>query len=285
MKPVFENIDVNHNSSLKIASYNHSSTNETAHWHIHPEYEIVFIKNGKGSLKIGTKSFSYLNGLLIFLKGNIPHTDFGNNDFEDNFEVVIQFKKEFISKKLTTFPELQEIEKFIDKGHHVLLFSEDFKDSVASLFEKIRKDSESQKLITTLSILEKIANTKAYSVAIKGNEFLSQSVTDSKRLEQVFEYVNTNYKNTITISHLAEHVGLTSNSFCRFFKKMTNQTFVYFLNDYRINKASEIIRFENKNLTEIMFECGFQDQSYFCKVFKKHQGLTPSDFAKSFYTK
>ena len=242
MKPVFENIEVNLNSSLKIETYNFEKTCKQLNWHIHPEYEIVYIKNGKGHLQIGTKEVYYDDGLLIFLKGNIPHTNFSNKDYKDNLEVILQFKKKFISDKIGVFPELSNIVKFIKNTNYVLVYNTNFKKQLAKDFECIRNASAPKRLLQTLSILEKMSSSTEFLTIIKENENFKYSTKNSQQLEVIFEYVNLNFKQSIPINNIANHVGLTPNSFCRFFKKMTKKTFIQFLNEIRIAEAIELIK-------------------------------------------
>ena len=285
MKPIFENIEVDLNTSLKVETYYFDETCGLLNWHIHPEYEIVYIKNGSGDIQIGPKSIRYSNGLLVFLKGNIPHTNFGNKNFKDNKEVVVQFKKEFISNKLQLFPEFYCIRNFVKKTDSALIYKDNFKKELSKEFESLRNANLSQKLITTLSVLEKMSKSTDYDIIIEEQSHTNHSDKDSHRLDQVFEYISLNFHEPINVEKIATHIGLTPNSFCRFFKKITSKTFVQFLNDFRIGKATELIHHGDKNLTEIMYDCGFQDQSYFCKIFKKAQGTTPSNYAKSFHLK
>lgn len=285
MKPVYENIEVDLNTSLKVASYTYEDTCGLLNWHIHPEYEIVYIKNGKGYLQIGSKLVSYNHGLLIFLKGNIPHTNMGNKDFKDNIEVVMQFKKELISDKLRLFPEFSCIADFIKNADPVLVYKDGFKNLLSKEFESLRNANRSQKLITTLSVLEKMCKNKDYDIIIEGQIHDNPSDKSSHRLEKVFNYINLNFCEPISVEKIAAHIGLTPNSFCRFFKKMTSKTFIQFLNDFRIGKAIELIHQRDKNLIEVMYDCGFQDQSYFGKIFKKKQGMTPSGYVKYLNTK
>ena len=102
--------------------------------------------------------------------------------------------------------------------------------------------------------------------------------TNYIRISKVIDYINEHYKEQIVIAELAERIGLTKNSFCRFFKKMTQKTFVQFVNEFRIGKAVEILSENQMSVSEAMYLSGFNDPSYFTKQFKKYQGVTPSEY-------
>jgi AraC-like DNA-binding protein len=71
-------------------------------------------------------------------------------------------------------------------------------------------------------------------------------------------------------------------SFSRFIKKRTGKSFVDFVNSHRIGIAAQELLETNKSISEICFECGFNNISNFNRIFKKKQGCTPGDFRNNF---
>ncbi|MGX1930756.1 AraC family transcriptional regulator [Flagellimonas sp. 2504JD4-2] len=283
MKPILEAINLKTDSSLKVESYNNSSYCESAGWHIHPEYELVFVKNGNGCLNIGPKKMTYTNGTLVFLGGNIPHADFGNKDFEDNLEVVIQFRKEFLADKLRVFPELSGIKHLIQKSRQVIVYDSATKDELWDNFKEFDALDNQGKLINLLSILDYLSKCKSYVSLFDTYLVNKYKKNEIDRLEEIFEYVNSNYSKNISVTDISAQLGYTANSFCRFFKKMTHRRFIDFVNEYRIEKAVEAFNENNTMITGVMYNSGFNDASYFTKQFKKYQGVTPSSYLKSKY--
>ncbi|MEL6918456.1 MAG: AraC family transcriptional regulator [Bacteroidota bacterium] len=278
MKPIYETIDVGVNTSLKIATYVHDDICELANWHIHPEYELVYVKNGNGLLKIDKYTINYTDGILLFLGPSIPHADFGNKDNRDNLEVVIQFRKDFIEDKIGVFPEFKTIGKLVQETGKVLLFGKKVKEKLSCHFEDFQQRNNPQKLINLLAILEKLSKTRDYETVLDGASLSHFNSGDISRLEVIFEHVNEFYGHPISSAVLAKKVGLTTNSFCRFFKKMTNRSFIQFLNEFRTRKAQELFDENIRSVSEVMYKCGFNDPSYFTRQFKKHQHFTPKDY-------
>ena len=150
--------------------------------------------------------------------------------------------------------------------------------AINQIFEKFDTASDIKKLVNLIVILEKLSSTDNYKTMLSKNNTPNHKTTDVNRLETVFQFVNENYKQQMSIKELAGQIGLTQNSFCRFFKKMTQKTFVHFVNEFRIGKAVEILNANRMPIAEVMYLCGFNDPSYFTKQFKKHQGKTPSEY-------
>lgn len=283
MKPMLEAINVDTNTSLKAETYNSSSYCESAGWHIHPEFELVYVKNGSGLLNIDSKKKKYDNGVLVFLGGNIPHADFGNKDHDDGLEVVIQFKKEFLDEKLKVFPELKRIKQLIEKSKQVLIFDQESKNALWNSFKNFEHMDNQGKLINLLSILDYLSKNATYESLFDTISLSNYKKDEIWRLEQTFEYVNTNYHKNISVTEISKKLGFTPNSFCRFFKKMTSQKFISFVNEFRIGKALEFFNENNTVIAEVMYKSGFNDPSYFTRQFKKYQNTTPSAYLKSKY--
>ena len=284
MKPMLETINVSTNTSFKVEIYHSAENCSMAGWHIHPEYELVFIKNGKGQLHIDSSKTDYSDGVLVFLAGDIPHADFGNRENEDNEEIVIQFNKEFLDEKLKVFPEFSRINTLIRNSRHVLVFEREIKQKLESKFRIFKTLNDQGKLINLLDILHQLSLETEYQMLRKHNSWENFKRDDILRLEQVFEYINNKYAQHITVEEIAAQLGLTANSFCRFFKKMTQKRFIGFVNEFRVQKAVELLNESNYTISDVMFKSGYNDASYFTRQFKKHQGMTPTEYTKSRYS-
>jgi len=91
--------------------------------------------------------------------------------------------------------------------------------------------------------------------------------------------VDEQYQNKITVDQVADLCNLTKPAFCRYFKKATGNTFINFLNQYRISQAKRLL-LSGKNISETCYSCGFESLSYFNRTFKKITTENPSQFKK-----
>ncbi|MEW7291017.1 AraC family transcriptional regulator [Aquimarina sp. 2304DJ70-9] len=278
MKVSYEQIYLGQSKSLKIESYTNKSQCDIVSWHLHPEYELVFIKSGQGSIQIDTHFENYADGLLVFLGPNIPHMPFSNKQFKNNIEVVIQFPESFISDKLTSFPEFETLQKYIRKSHSGIIFSSEIHKKLSPLFLKFQKQNNTEKLLNFMDILYQLSISKNQRGILKGKLSLAINKHSLERTSKVFQYINDHYDKPIRSETLAKQLGLTPNSFCRMFKTVTNRGFIDFLNEFRIKKAQEYFEHHNFTIAEVMYRCGFNDPSYFSKQFKKYSGISPSNY-------
>jgi transcriptional regulator GlxA family with amidase domain len=112
----------------------------------------------------------------------------------------------------------------------------------------------------------------------------AQRNTESRRVRKVKEFINQNYKKDIRLSELADMVGMTPVSFSRFFKLRTGKNLSDYIIDIRLGFASRMLVDSTKNISEICYECGFNNLSNFNRIFKKKKGMPPKEF-RSHYRK
>ncbi len=98
-------------------------------------------------------------------------------------------------------------------------------------------------------------------------------------VDEVIQYIDKNYgQEDLSLNLLASHVNFSPNHLSMVFSQQTGQTFIKYLTDYRMNKAKELLRCTGKRSSEISIEVGYKDPHYFSYLFKKTQGMTPTQY-------
>ena len=93
--------------------------------------------------------------------------------------------------------------------------------------------------------------------------------------------MQANLQYEISRDQAAEIACLSPSHFSRVIKQTFGETFTDLLAKFRIEKSKEYLLTTDKNLTQIAYDCGFNDQSYFTKVFQKYTSLTPGEYRRS----
>lgn len=99
-----------------------------------------------------------------------------------------------------------------------------------------------------------------------------------KRLRPLFDFLERHYGECLGVQDVAATVGMSKSHFMRFFKHVTGQSFVTYLNHFRIAKAQVLLAISDTPIAEISQEVGFCDQSYFGLVFRKLIHMTPLQY-------
>lgn len=98
-------------------------------------------------------------------------------------------------------------------------------------------------------------------------------------VDEVMSYIEKNYaEEELSLNLLASHVNFSPNHLSMIFSQQTGQTFIKYLTDFRMNKAKELLRCTNKRSSGIAMEVGYKDSHYFSYLFKKTQGMTPTQY-------
>ncbi len=279
MEAILEDIENPAGQSFKARRYEDQVGCPSPGWHIHPEYELVMITEGSGSVYAGSHFSAYDDGLLIFLGPNIPHMPFHNQEHQVGSEVVVQFRNDFPKNHLATFPEFDGIRTLCFNSHAGLIFGTRARQQVSETLLGLCQLPEPLQLCKFLEVLVVLSESRdVTSLEIQGIGKERDQGYD--RINKTYDYVATHYRGDIKVGTIADQLGLTENSFCRFFKKMTQKSFIQFVNEYRINKAAESMHLEDKKVGEVMYESGFNDPSFFNRQFRKYKGVSPLTYMK-----
>ena len=110
--------------------------------------------------------------------------------------------------------------------------------------------------------------------------YKNDPVSVDNRIKKVLRYVIDHYSDPLTVQSMAELVGLSPWYFGNFFKSNTGMSFREYLTSIRLNRAEDMLRSGEYNVSEVAEICGFSNIFYFCKVFKENRGVTPSSVIK-----
>jgi AraC-like DNA-binding protein len=131
-------------------------------------------------------------------------------------------------------------------------------------------------LIEVLKILSYDENTMFLNL---NNESTVQGHKDN-RINAVFQFVKAFYYKKISVDKAASIANMEKYAFCRFFKAKTNKTFSQFLNETRVDHVCELILEGRQSMSQIAYECGFNNMANFYRQFKKFTGQTPGEYLK-----
>jgi len=277
-KPTFESIEPNFGHSYSYQKFDESKSNSNTVWHYHPEIELVYVNGGAGKRQIGSHVSYYSKGDLILIGSNLPHCGFTDKLTENESETVIQMKQDFLGSDFFDIPEMRKIQGLFEMAKGGIAFSGRTKQKIGDKMEVLEYQTDFQRLLSVLNILNELANSKEMNVLNAEGFAMETEVKDNDRINIVFNYVKSNFKEEITLDEIAHMVSMTIPSFCRYFKKITNKTFTQFVNEYRLVHASKLLAEQPMSITEVCFESGFNNFSHFNKSFKAFTGQNPSQY-------
>ena len=110
------------------------------------------------------------------------------------------------------------------------------------------------------------------------NKLSSKGKDSLNKLKQVIEYIHVNYAESIALQTLSEICFMSPNYFCHNFKQEIGKTPISFINEYRIEKACEMLSESKAPISDIALSVGFDNFSYFIRKFREYKGVTPNKY-------
>ncbi|MBC7960845.1 MAG: helix-turn-helix transcriptional regulator [Vallitaleaceae bacterium] len=102
----------------------------------------------------------------------------------------------------------------------------------------------------------------------------------NKEINEAMVYINKNYQNPLKLSDIATYVGMNESYVSRLFKKSLHINFVDYLNRVRVEKAKALLKDGQLSVAETAFQVGYQNESYFSRIFKAVEGISPKQYQK-----
>ncbi|MCI4671904.1 MAG: AraC family transcriptional regulator [Bacteroidia bacterium] len=250
-------------------------------WHFHPEYELVYIEGSTGTRRVGEHTSTYVGSDLVLIGSNIPHLNFDYGVSTDYRKVVVHLKKEFVEKHFYNTPELDLIVKLFERSRHGLAFNGSIKKRLGKSLFGLEKLNPFQQYLQLLEILQLLSTQEDIELLHEQAYQNTFSQREQGRLREIYAYVDKHYHQKIALGEVARMSNMSKEAFCRYFKKVSNYTFIEFLNRYRISQSKRILM-SGKSVSDACYQTGFESLSYFNRIFKKICHENPRDFRKRY---
>ncbi len=260
-----------------------------APYHFHPAFELTLIISGEGKRFVGNQITDFHPGDLVLLGSNLPHCWQNHRknwlDEENNQEaaqaLVIHFKRDFLGAAFIENESCASIKHLLDRASTGLSIQGPTQDRVAREMLKLAELAPFPKLLSFLNMLHILTLAGSDVQNIDANEGgYALSPIDLERINRVYAYVIANYTQEVHLDEVAHLANMTETAFCRYFKKVTNKTFVELVTEFRIKHACQMLRSSTKPMVEICFESGFGNVSHFNKQFKNWMKVPPLQYRK-----
>jgi AraC-like DNA-binding protein len=259
-------------------------------WHYHPEVELHYVVKGDGISIIADSVRNFSAGELIFLGENLPHCWRPSKEYcveEDALDVeaiVLQFLPDCLGRYLINLPEACLLPKLFEKARAGMLINGTDKVRIVALMQRLLNEDGLSCIITLMEILKELSETAQYhQIAFSKNALYRCTEEESKRFNDICHHTLKHFKREVSLREIASVGNLSTASFCRYFKLMTNKNYSQFITQIRISHACKLIIEDRLSTPAICFESGFYNLSNFYRHFKKHTGMTPLVY-KTTYT-
>lgn len=254
--------------------------------HQHKEFELNFIERGKGVRRIVGDSVEEIGDYELVLLGgeDLEHVwEQGTCTSKDIREITVHFSGDIFGDDLLSKNQFASIRNMLQKADHGLCFPLSTIMKVYSALDTIADESERfVQFLKFMYVLYELSVSDGMRVLASSSFSHTESNVESSRIQKVKMYVNDHYSEPLKLDEIADLVGMSPVAFSRFFRQRTGRTLSDYIIDIRLGYAARMLVDSSKNISEICYECGFNNLSNFNRTFKAKRNYTPRDFRAMF---
>ena len=249
-------------------------------FHFHNECQLVYILSGAGTRIIGGTIERFESGDLTFVGPNVPHVWYSefNAKSEPAVSVALYINPIILTEDLKPFVDTKLLEAFFVQSERGISFSGKKKELITGYLQDMLNQKNIQVLSSFLQIISLLLDAEDMIWLNRAPLLSTFTDKNQNRVSRLMKYIQQNFREDLTIEQAASVAGLQLHSFCRFFKNLTHHTFSDFLNEVRIAFACQLLQQTDLPITQVAFESGYSNVSYFNRSFRKIHRLTPREF-------
>ena len=259
------------------------------HISLHDEFELVYLQEiDRGTFYIDDKTISVRTDDLILIKPRIPHYLKVESTRPCRF-IVLKFMFSRSDEKNISDISANDFLSFISENNDFGGFfklSSNYCSNISTIMQQIMHESKStdgeSEFLRSLLTMELFV---WLSRSLR-EQWESNLSTKGHKLQEILEsakgYINNNYNNDISLSDIAGYVYLSTSHFARAFKKSYGTSPIQYLLSVRIEKATALLEETNLKVGDIAASVGFSAQQRFNDIFKKHLGVSPSEYRQKY---
>ena len=252
--------------------------------HSHKNFELNFITSGTGRRIVGDNISGFEKGDLVLLGPDLPHCwELSPHEAESSsFCIVTHFSEDITKSDFFRIPELEKVRELLKQSHLGLRFKVEDHSTIRETLERMTQLEGLEYYIEMLKVFNLLLQVEDRD---KLSNPIDRTLVFSKNLEKinkVYEYVFQNIQEGIRLEEAAALLNMAPSSFCRFFKKKTDLTFMEYVKRVRVGMAAKLLAESDRQITRICFDSGYNNLANFNHYFKNVMGQTPSEYRKSF---
>lgn len=242
-------------------------------FHYHSSYEIFYVKDGTVDFIIGNENYTIVDGNLLVIPPFVAHRSmYTNSKITCRYEVSVSDSQ--VSEHMRQI--LQHL-----SGCVCFTVSLKYQESIVKLLQKMCEERATDKKYSEdlcLAYLQEFLILLYRHAVPKPFAGRPQKILPQK----IMEYISENYHRNITVAELADTFHVCESSVYKTFKRHTGLKITDYLNFTRIMHAERLMREHTYSLSEIAYQCGFNDCNYFSAVFKKYKNITPGKYMRKY---
>lgn len=252
-------------------------------YHMHPDFQLNLVIEGKGKRIVGDHIDEYNSGDLVLLGPNLPHYWTYDQHFLEHkgkgSAIIIHFSRNFAGSDFISKPEVIPIVQLLDKAYRGIKIEGPVLKKIVDIMLSMENGTELQGLVSLIDILTEITLSKEYHY-LAGPAYENKKIPDQElKIKRIIHFLKHHYNDSeISLDKLANMASMSPTSFSKYFKKQTGQNYMEVLSDLRLSAACKELGNSDYSISQIASRCGYNNLSNFNKLFKAKYKCTPKGF-------
>ncbi len=255
--------------------------------HNHEVYELNFVEHAPGVRRIVGDSQEVIGeyDLVLITSPDLEHVWEQYECKSDHIrEVTVQFDFKIEDDNFFSRNPFESIRKMMVEARKGLAFPMTAIMNVYHMIDTLSKIEDGFYAVQQfLSILYELSKVPGYRTLATSSYAKVAIADDSRRVLKVKQFINDHYMDEIRLAQLADIAGMSPSAFSRFFKMHTGRNLSDYIIDIRLGYAARMLVDTNMSISEISFDCGFNNLSNFNRIFKRKKGCSPSEFRENYH--
>lgn len=275
---------VKHGTDLfPLASFDNNPVTDPVALHWHKEFEAGIVTEGSIQVETPNRKIELKAGDGFFFGSEVLHSIMPGSIAPCRLHSLI-FKHSIISGSNDSVFYRKYTQPVLMNSAYSFVHLESDKHAVAlEQIEKAWQLHQAKQSGYEIRIRNELSELLFFlqNMSLCENEMTGYEKKEVYRLKQMLSYIELHYQENITLPMIANSANISESEVLRVFHNVMNITPIKYLIQLRIRQAAAYLTQTNLKISEISALCGFQDISYFTKVFRENKGMPPAKFRKS----
>ena len=241
---------------------------------LHEEIEIKYFYEGSSTLLIGTETVVAETGDLVVINPYELHSTIRFGENRGEYHMIIM-DLDFLFDSSVGGLDLRRILHGGRAFTTLIKGDKRISDIFIRTIEVYKTKPKYYKLSLRGLMLELFAILLGEYCTDANAEHVYSNVRYFETVEPAIQRIRDGYSEKLTVDELAHLCRISKCHFCRIFRKATGVTAMQYLTDYRLKIADVMLTSTGKSIAELAELCGFDDEGYFCRCYKKKFGEAP----------
>lgn len=272
--------------AFPIACYEDDFQSTDVPWHWHEEWEAVRITQGSCLVAAGIHKAVLQSGEGFFVHSGALHGCWDTDNSGCMFHSIV-FHPRLVGGSLDSIFHQQFVQPLLEHtGPELIILKPEipWQKQALEAIEQAWQDCVLEQAgfhFQVRNALSELIWLLRKNLSPGVSSVRSKDIRDAQRIKMMLSFIQNRYAGALTITDIAASASVSESECLRCFRSTINTTPIQYLKQYRIQQAAKRLTESRDKISDIAVACGFQDMSYFTKVFREILGCSPTEYRKN----